>query len=141
MSPEPTVASFFSGCGGFDLGFEKAGYKVVIASDNWSPARDTYKLNFPETNFLFEDIKSAVVFIDRDIVEYYDEFFRAVCTLRNYGSIRVVILTDFDEKEFRTWLRERNKADFNSVQFRTSEDLALMDFDLAGKLSRISGYQ
>ena len=28
------VVSFFSGCGGLDLGFEQAGFEVVWAKDN-----------------------------------------------------------------------------------------------------------
>ena len=51
------VASFFSGCGGFDLGFEKAGFNVVLASDYWSPAAKTFKHNFPNAEFVQEDIK------------------------------------------------------------------------------------
>jgi len=52
------VASFFSGCGGFDLGFEKAGFNMAIASDFWEPAANTFRLNFPNTEFIFEDIKN-----------------------------------------------------------------------------------
>ena len=29
------VASFFSGAGGLDLGFENAGFEIVYANDNW----------------------------------------------------------------------------------------------------------
>ncbi|WP_069470732.1 DNA cytosine methyltransferase [Candidatus Marithrix sp. Canyon 246] len=36
----------FSGCGGFSLGFEQAGFDVVAAIDNWQPALDVYKDNF-----------------------------------------------------------------------------------------------
>lgn len=36
----------FSGCGGLSLGFEKAGYDIVAAFDNWQPAIDVYKENF-----------------------------------------------------------------------------------------------
>jgi len=52
------VASFFSGCGGFDLGFEEAGFKVVLANDLWRPAAQTFKHNFPDTEFINEDIRS-----------------------------------------------------------------------------------
>jgi len=51
------VASFFSGCGGLDLGFKKAGYNIVLASDFWEASAETYKLNNPETEFILEDIR------------------------------------------------------------------------------------
>jgi len=53
---KPKVASFFAGCGGLDLGFEQAGYNVVVASDNWDPAAKTYQMNFPSTKFINRDI-------------------------------------------------------------------------------------
>lgn len=40
------VVDLFSGCGGLSLGFEKAGYEVVAAYDNWGPAIATYQYNF-----------------------------------------------------------------------------------------------
>lgn len=51
------VASFFSGCGGFDLGFEKAGFNLVFASDIWKTVANTFKQNFPNTEFVVGDIK------------------------------------------------------------------------------------
>jgi DNA (cytosine-5)-methyltransferase 1 len=45
------VISFFSGCGGLDLGFERAGFHVVWANDNAHSVKDTYEFNFPETEF------------------------------------------------------------------------------------------
>ena len=39
------VASLFSGAGGLDLGFIKAGHKVIWANDNYEDAVQTYKLN------------------------------------------------------------------------------------------------
>lgn len=43
------VISVFSGCGGLDFGFKKAGFDIVWANDNWSGAWETYEKNFPET--------------------------------------------------------------------------------------------
>jgi len=40
------VAAFFSGCGGLDLGFEKAGYDIVWANDFDKYAVQSYNLNF-----------------------------------------------------------------------------------------------
>lgn len=39
------VASFFSGVGGLDLGFENAGFKFKFANDNWKGCWETYELN------------------------------------------------------------------------------------------------
>jgi DNA (cytosine-5)-methyltransferase 1 len=32
------VVDLFSGCGGMSRGFQDAGYKIVVAFDNWKPA-------------------------------------------------------------------------------------------------------
>jgi DNA (cytosine-5)-methyltransferase 1 len=45
MKRQPRVASLFSGCGGMDLGFKQASYKVIWANDFESHACDTYALN------------------------------------------------------------------------------------------------
>lgn len=44
-----TVASFFAGVGGIDLGFEKAGFKTIYANEFDSYAADTFELNFDVT--------------------------------------------------------------------------------------------
>lgn len=41
------VASLFSGCGGLDLGFEKAGFNIVWANEFDKTIWDTFTLNFP----------------------------------------------------------------------------------------------
>lgn len=51
------LLSFFSGCGGLDLGFERAGFKIVWANDNSSSVLETYIKNFPHTEFSSEDIR------------------------------------------------------------------------------------
>ncbi len=58
MKDTLNVMSFFSGCGGFDLGFKKAGYNIILANDFWEPAVHSYKINFPETELLQKDIKN-----------------------------------------------------------------------------------
>lgn len=45
------IVSFFSGCGGLDLGFKKAGYNIIWANDNASSVKATFQHNFPGTKF------------------------------------------------------------------------------------------
>ncbi|WP_212904536.1 DNA cytosine methyltransferase [Clostridium polyendosporum] len=59
------IIDLFCGCGGFSLGMEKAGYKVIAAYDNWEPAISVYKKNFKHPiynidlqNISKDDIKS-----------------------------------------------------------------------------------
>lgn len=40
------VIDLFSGCGGFSLGMQQAGFEIVAAYDNWDPAINVYKENF-----------------------------------------------------------------------------------------------
>lgn len=57
MREEFTVVDLFSGGGGFARGFEEAGFRVVLAVDNYPPAVKTYKANFPHAIVVAEDIK------------------------------------------------------------------------------------
>ena len=52
----PKIVSIFSGAGGIDLGFAKAGFDTVFATDIWSRACETLKINFPETEVVCDDI-------------------------------------------------------------------------------------
>jgi len=59
MRGEFTVVDLFSGGGGYARGFEDAGFRVVLAIDNYPPAVKTYKANFPHAIVLAEDIKEV----------------------------------------------------------------------------------
>src|SRR3989338_7033277 len=39
------IASFFSGAGGLDLGFTKAGFELAFANDNWEGCWETFEKN------------------------------------------------------------------------------------------------
>lgn len=57
MRKEPyTVLDLFCGCGGLSLGFEKAGYDVLLGVDNWEDALKTYKFNHRGSNVLCADL-------------------------------------------------------------------------------------
>src|SRR6185503_3990406 len=45
---KPRVLSMFSGCGGFDLGFKWAGFRIVWANDIVEEACETYRRNVHE---------------------------------------------------------------------------------------------
>lgn len=51
------IASFFSGCGGMDLGFKNAGFNIVWANDNAPGVWETFEYNFPETKLSKTSIK------------------------------------------------------------------------------------
>jgi len=51
------VVSLFAGCGGLDLGFEKAGFDVVWANEYDSSIHATYRLNHPNTHLCTLDIR------------------------------------------------------------------------------------
>ena len=50
-----TMVSLFSGCGGMDLGFRKAGVKILWANDMFKEAVETYHHNVSE-NIVYGDI-------------------------------------------------------------------------------------
>lgn len=49
------AVSMFSGCGGLDLGLERAGFEVAVASDLWDEAMTTYEHNF-SSETITEDV-------------------------------------------------------------------------------------
>ena len=51
----PTVASLFSGIGGIDLGFYRAGFETVFANEIDRDACKTYRNNFPNCIYLLEE--------------------------------------------------------------------------------------
>ncbi len=53
-----TVLDLFCGCGGLSLGFEKAGFDVLLGIDKWQDALETYKFNHHNSNTLCADMSS-----------------------------------------------------------------------------------
>lgn len=64
------VVSFFSGCGGLDLGFRQAGFDVIWANEYDSKIHPTYRLNHPNTYLCTKDIRD----IDVDEIPSCDGF-------------------------------------------------------------------
>lgn len=60
-SAEIPCVSFFSGCGGLDLGFEQAGFKTVAMVELNKVFCDTLRLNFPDAKVIGPPIYSGNV--------------------------------------------------------------------------------
>lgn len=52
------VISLFSGCGGLDLGFEKAGFEIPVANEYDKTIWATFKANHPKTRLIEGDIRN-----------------------------------------------------------------------------------
>lgn len=52
------VIDLFCGCGGLSLGFEKAGYNVLLGIDVWEDSLKTYRRNHKNSNTLCRDLSS-----------------------------------------------------------------------------------
>ncbi len=57
MKSSFSLVDLFSGAGGFARGFKQAGFRILLAVDNFVPAARSYKANFPESVVLVEDVK------------------------------------------------------------------------------------
>lgn len=57
------VVDLFAGGGGLSLGFSNAGFNIVAAFDNWTPACELYRLNFSSHPMVQADLGS------KDVIE------------------------------------------------------------------------
>ena len=55
----PNVLSIFSGGGGIDCGFKKAGFTICFSTDFWKPACDTLEKNKVGKLVLCDDIRNV----------------------------------------------------------------------------------
>lgn len=66
------LIDLFAGCGGMSLGFQNAGFDVLVAYDNWQPAIDIYSRNFNhpihKKDLSKEDISDELAGMAPDII-------------------------------------------------------------------------
>ena len=52
------IISLFSGCGGLDLGFERAGFDIAVANEFDKNIWETFRVNHPKTKLIEGDIRN-----------------------------------------------------------------------------------
>lgn len=52
----PNIIDLFCGCGGFSLGFERAGFNILLGIDVWKDALTTYAYNHKHSKTLQADL-------------------------------------------------------------------------------------
>ncbi len=63
------LISLFSGCGGLDSGFERAGFDIPVANEFDSSIWQTFRLNHPKSELLTQDVRTLSVDIFPDDVD------------------------------------------------------------------------
>jgi len=67
MENNLTFIDLFSGAGGFLRGFINQGFEPVFSVENWKPAIETHKLNYPDVPIISQDIREVT---NEKLIEY-----------------------------------------------------------------------
>ena len=67
-STKLNVVELFCGCGGTSVGFEMAGFNIVLGSDILIPAIETFKYNHPNSATILGDIKKVTPEMVKEIL-------------------------------------------------------------------------
>lgn len=58
MPSKLKIVDLFAGAGGWSLGLHNAGHEIIMAVDNWAPAVQSYRANFPDIYLEDSDINN-----------------------------------------------------------------------------------
>jgi DNA (cytosine-5)-methyltransferase 1 len=58
MRSKPTVVSLYSGAGGIDIGFHKAGFEILLSTDNWQVACESLRKNKINGEVICDDVRN-----------------------------------------------------------------------------------
>lgn len=106
------VISLFSGCGGLDLGFKRAGFDIPVANEFDSNIFDTFEANHPDTHLIKGDVRQITRHdLDRYIFQNVDgiiggppcQSWSEAGALRGIQDVRGQLFYDYIRilKEFR----------------------------------------
>ena len=153
-SIKPRVLSLFSGCGGMDLGFIKAGYEIVYASDIDKKLKATYEKNIGPINIIdIQDIDKESL-PDSDIVcagipcQPFSSAGNRGSTSDSRGNLFLEVMKVLDAKQPKVVLFENvrgftSSKDENGVPMpeRVRAELKKHGYTLSYKLLNASDYE
>ena len=64
----PIIVELFCGCGGTSMGFEMAGFEVVLGCDIHAPSIQTFKANHPNCSTILGDVKKVDPFTIKELL-------------------------------------------------------------------------
>lgn len=111
------VFDFFSGCGGTSLGFQNSGFDIIGGLDLDKDSAETFKINFPKSIFIKEDIRkvnpedlSNILSKNRSVPLMFCacapcQPFTGQRSLRRDNDSRITLLSEF-ERFIEYWMPE-----------------------------------
>nr|WP_297266780.1 DNA cytosine methyltransferase [uncultured Prevotella sp.] len=121
------VVSFFSGCGGLDLGFEQAGFDVIWANDINPIVYDTYTYNHPNTYLCKKDMRELAMseipecdgFIGGPPCQSWSEGGKQLGLLDERGKLFLTYINIIRSKQPKFFVIENVKGILSDKHFQT----------------------